>query len=260
MSWGRISGLVLRHLINWKRSLNRLTDTFWWPVVGLLVWGLFTVYAKDMLPSIVLWLLGALVFWIIIQRSQNEISVSLMDEIWSENLLNLFTTPLSFAEFLIGLMVVSVVKLALSIATIIITAFVLYQYNIFTLGFYFVPFTALLIVFGWTLGIVINSMIIRFGRDSEALAWTAIVAVQPFSCVFYPLSTLPKIAQEISLLLPSTYIFEGLRALVYSGSLPSFYLFMATLLSLVYFILSIFIFKRMFTLSKQTGLLARLME
>lgn len=256
----RVKGLVLRHLIYWRRSLNRLTDTFWWPVVSLLVWGLFTVFASEKFPAVALWLIGALIFWVVIQRCQNEISVPFMDEVWSENLLNLFATPLTFGEFLLGLMIVSIIKLAFSLATIIIAALILYHYNLFSIGLYVVPFIGTLIIFGWTIGIFINSAILRFGRDSEALAWTAIIAVQPFSCVFYPLSILPPLAQAVAVLLPSTYIFEGFRSLLYTGYLPNFYLFMAIFLSLIYFVVSFFVFRQTLIHSKEAGLLARLLD
>lgn len=260
MNANRIRGIVLRHLIYLTRSLNRLTDVFWWPMVSLLVWGLFTLYARERLPSITLWLLGALVLWIIVQRSQNEISVSLMDEVWSENLLNIFATPIKFSEFLVGILILSAIKLAVSTTMLIVTAYLLYQYNIFSLGFYLVPFFSVLLIFGWTLGIFINCLILRFGRDSEALAWTAIVAVQPFSCVFYPLSILPPFIQNVAVLLPSTYIFEGLRTIVYTGYLPFFNLIMAIGLSLIYFVISLFLFRRTLIRSRELGLLTRLVE
>ena len=260
MNINRIKGVVIRHIIYWTRSLNRLTDVFWWPMVSLLVWGLFTIYAREHVPLITSWLLGALVLWIIIQRSQNEISVCLMDEVWSENLLNLFSTPLTFGEFMIGILIVSMVKLAIVTAMLTATAYFLYQYNIFSLGYYLVPFMIILTVFGWTLGIVINSLILRFGRDAEALAWTAIVAVQPFSCVFYPLSILPGLIQKVAVLLPSTYIFEGLRSIIYTGYLPVFYLQMAATLSAVYFIGSLFLFRHTLTRSKELGLLTKLVD
>lgn len=260
MNTNRIKGIVLRHVMYWTRSLNRLTDVFWWPLVSLLVWGLFTIYAREHLPSITLWLLGALVLWIIIQRSQNEVSVSLMDEVWSENLLNLFSTPLTFGEFLVGILIVSVIKLLIVTLMLTGTAYILYQFNIFVLGYYTVPFIAILTVFGWTIGIVINSLILRFGRDAEALAWTAIVAVQPFSCVFYPLSVLPGFVQTVAVFLPSTYVFEGLRFIIYTGYVPGFYLLMAIGLCVIYFVASLFLFRYTLVRSKELGLLAKLVD
>ena len=37
----------------------------------------------------------------------------------------------------------------------------------------------------------------------------------PFSAVFYPITALPQWAQNISWCLPTTYIFEGMRILLY---------------------------------------------
>lgn len=260
MNTNRIKGIVLRHLIYWTRSLNRLTDVFWWPMVSLLVWGLFTVYARERLPLITDWLLGALILWIIIIRSQNEISVSLMDEVWSENLLNLFSTPLSFGEFLVGLLIVSIVKLFIAILMLVATAQLLFHYNIAILSYNIIPFFAVTIIFGWTLGIIINSLILRFGRDFEALAWTAIVAVQPFSCVFYPISVLPKVVQNVAIFLPSTYIFEALRSYIYTGYIAPFYFYMSLFLCLFYFAGSLFLFRFTLIKSKELGLLSKLTD
>lgn len=260
MNFLRVKGVVLRHLIYWVRSLNRLTDIFWWPLLTLLVWGLYTVYTRDRVPGITLFLLSGLVLWTIIQRAQYEISLSLMDDIWSENLLNIFATPLRFREFLLGLLLTSLVKLSVVVALMGTAAYFLYHYNLFIFGFHLLPFLVVLIIFGWTIGILVNSLIIRFGRDSEALAWTAVYLVQPLSCVFYPLSILPPFWQRWALLLPSTYIFEGMRSVVFSQTLPSFYFLMALFLSLLYFALSLFVFRYTLTKAKETGLLARLME
>lgn len=260
MNFLRIKGVVLRHLIYWTRSLNRLTDIFWWPFLTLLVWGLYTLYIRDQVANITLFLLSGLVLWTIIQRAQYEISLSLMDDIWNENLLNIFATPLRFREFLVGLLITSLVKLSVVIVLMGTSAYLLYRYNIFVFGFYLLPFIVVLIVFGWTIGILINSLIIRFGRDSEALAWTAVYIVQPLSCVFYPLAILPAFWQRVALLLPSTYIFEGMRSLIFTGEIASFYFLMALSLSFLYFVLSLFVFRYTLTRAKETGLLARLME
>lgn len=260
MDWTRVRAIVLKHLLYWTRSLNRLSDSFWWPVISLLVWGFFTFYVQDSLPLAVPLFLGGLVFWFALQRAQQEISILFMDEIWGENLLNLFTTPIKFSEYLAGLILTSLLKLVMSLTVMAVFALVLYHFNVFSLGFYFLPAVALLAVFGWTIGIFINSAILRFGRDSESLAWTLVFAVQPFSAVFYPLSSLPEAARYISYLLPSTYIFEGMRSLIFSGTLPSFYLLMGIMLDLVYFFLALLVFRYTFYKAKETGFLARLIE
>lgn len=260
MNATRVRALVLKNLLYWTRSLNRLSDTFWWPVISLLVWGFFTYYVKATLPLAVSLFLGGLVFWFALQRAQQEISILFMDEIWGENLLNLFTTPVKFSEYLAGLILTSFLKLVMSLSVMAVFALILYHFNVFSLGFYFLPGVAVLAVFGWTLGILINSAILRFGRDSESLAWTLVFAVQPFSAVFYPLSTLPEAARYIAYLLPPTYIFEGMRSIIFGGSSPPFYLWMAIFLDAVYLLLALLAFRHTFFKAKETGFLARLVE
>lgn len=256
----RVYAVVLKNLMYWTRSLNRLTDTFWWPLVSLLVWGFFTSYIGQTLPFAVAIFLGGLVFWFALQRSQQEVSILFMDEVWGGNLLNLFTTPLKFSEYLLSLIFSSFVKLLASLFAMAIFAYILYRFSVFSLGLYLLPFLAILAVFGWVLGILINSAILRFGRDSESLAWTLVFAVQPFSCVFYPLSVLPAMAKNVAYFLPPTYVFEGMRSIIFTGTLPGFYLWMSIFLDVVYLALALLAYRHTFYKAKETGFLARLME
>ena len=260
----RIYAIVLRHLYTWSRSLNKLTDAFWWPFVDLFTWGLMTVYISSRLQSpagnLVLLFLSSLILWTVIYRSQWEISMILNEEVWSRNLLNIFASPLTAWEFLTATVILSVIKLSAVLSFMAAIAWALYRYNLFALGLPLVPFVGLLCLFAWSLGLLINSFIIRFGRDSEALAWTAVFLIQPFSCVFYPLAFLPAWAQPVALMLPSTYIFEGLRSLLFTGIVPALYYWMALFLGLVYLLISLIVFKLMFEKAKGEGLLARLLD
>lgn len=263
MNLTRIYAVVLRHLYTWSRSLERLSDVFWFPLMDLFVWGFFTLYlssGRTALVNPVLLIISGLILWTVVYRSQYEISVSLAEEIWSQNLLNLFASPLSIWEFITATGLLSLLKLIIVLFLMSIMAFVLYSYNALSLGFVAIPFVLVLAVFGFLVGVSVNAVILRFGKNAQALAWTAVFAFQPFSCIFYPLSILPGWAQNISLLLPTTYVFEGMRTLIFTGQLPIFYLLMAILLDLLYLILSLVFFKRMFEKAKDLGLLSRLSE
>jgi ABC-2 type transport system permease protein len=56
----------------------------------------------------------------------------------------------------------------------------------------------------------------------------------PISCVYYPVSTLPQWLQHASWALPSTYVFEGMRAVLFSGIVRTDYLFTALSLDILY--------------------------
>ena len=58
--WLRISAIVMRYFFLHRRSVARVMEIFFWPVMNLLVWGFVTHYLKELaLPKTVLFLLGS---------------------------------------------------------------------------------------------------------------------------------------------------------------------------------------------------------
>lgn len=104
------------------------------------------------------------------------------------------------------------------------------------------------------LGFIVSALIIRFGHTIQALAWVGLSILAPFSAIYYPVSILPKWMQYISLLLPPTYIFEGMREIINKGSLLPEKLFTSFVLNIIYLILSIWFFIFMFNKSRKLGL------
>jgi len=66
-------------------------------------------------------------------------------------------------------------------------------------------------------GMCTMAVILRFGHAAEALIWGTPFLLQPISAVFYPLAVLPRWLQTIARLLPSTHVFEGMRATLETG-------------------------------------------
>ncbi|MBI4410995.1 MAG: ABC transporter permease, partial [Deltaproteobacteria bacterium] len=90
------------------------------------------------------------------------------------------------------------------------------------------------------------------------LIWGIPFLVQPISAIFYPLSVLPPPVQVVSRLLPSTYVFEGMRAVIRDGTMPFHDILIAFGLNLVYFLLAGLFFKWMYAKSRDSGRLGRL--
>ena len=61
------------------------------------------------------------------------------------------------------------------------------------------------------------SLILRHGAGAEALAWSVLFGLTPFSAVFYPVAVLPAALRPIALALPSAHVFEGMRAVLLQG-------------------------------------------
>ena len=64
--------------------------------------------------------------------------------------------------------------------------------------------------------------------------------------------------QCIAMLFPSTHVFEGMRYVIANGSVPTFNLIMAFALNIIYFILVMIFFNKMFSRIKEKGLLLKL--
>lgn len=222
MSFHRINALLLRHLYLYKRSLPRLMDLFFWPVLDLLLWGFMSAYLSGLKlanVNIATVLLGAVIFWSLLNQSQHAVATAFLEEVWEKNLLNIFVTPLSVGEFVASTALVGLIRIFLVSAVTGVCAFLLYRFDLLRFGLLLVPFLFNLLLFGWSLGIFVTAIILRYGTSAQVLAFGIVFLVQPFSAVFYPVSVLPPLARSVAYLLPSTYVFEGMRAAVGAGAI-----------------------------------------
>ncbi|MES2087618.1 MAG: ABC transporter permease [Patescibacteria group bacterium] len=236
-------------------------DIFYWPVMEILIWGFLSVYIDKLQLgglNVVTVLLGAIVFWVLLDQSQKAVSIAFLEEVWEKNLLNIFVTPLTVSEFLTSTIFVGLIRIILAALVMIPLAFFLYSFNLFTLGLYLIPFVAILLLFGWTLGLFSTAVILRFGTSAQIFAWGFIVLIQPFSAVFYPVSALPKFLQPLAYMIPSTYVFEGMRHVIALGTLPLRDLAFGFGSTLFYAVLVVWFFATMFAQVKRTGRLLKL--
>jgi len=261
MRWHRINGLMMRHLYLYKRSVPRLMDIFYWPVMELLLWGFISAFISKLNVggfNAVTVLLGAVIFWDLLSQSQRAVSVAFLEEVWERNFLNIFVTPLRVSEFLASTFILAAVRIVLVGAVMAAIAFFFYRFNLLTFGFTLIPFMLNLLVFGSVLGLFTTAIILRYGTSAQVLAFGFIMLIQPFTAVFYPVSILPPVIQSLAYLLPSTYVFEGMRAVIATGQF-SYPLFMGALgTNVVYAIVITWFFYRMFAYVKRTGKLLKL--
>ena len=261
MNPGRIKALVIRHLYLYQRSIPRLMDIFFWPVVDILTWGFLTVYLQKVslnglnLASI---LLGAITFWLIIQMFQQAATVTFLEDVWEKNFLNIFVAPVTVSEFLTATAILALIRIILVMIVISIVSILLYHFSIFSIGIYFVPFIVILMLFAFAIALFNMAIILRYGTSAQTLAFGLIFIFQPFSAVFYPVAALPAVVHPISYLLPSTYVFEGMRELVNYGTVATTDIYYGLILSLCYVVLMIIFFSRMFARVRIQGRLLKM--
>ncbi len=258
----RIYAMFLRYLYLHQRSLPRNLEIIFWPVMDLLVWGFVTLYLQKITSSaaggIVVFLIGAMIFWDILYRAQQTISIPFMEDQWARNTLNLLISPLRFWEWMTAMICYGIVKITVIIAVLAVLAWQFYHYSIGSLGFSLLPLIANLLLFGWALGIFTTGLLLFWGHTAEALIWGIPFLIQPFSAVFYPMSVLPAWLQPVSRMLPSTYVFEGMREVIQNGTLDPALCWSAFGLNFVYLCLAGFSLRGMLVKARQSGRLSRL--
>ncbi len=261
MSIQRVYTIFLRQMFLIRRSFHRLLGIFYWSVLELFLWGFLTAYltgiGKDRFSFITV-VIGTVILWNFLNRVQQGVAISFLEDIWSRNFLNLFGSPLRLNEYIGGLILVSIVSSVVSIIVMTAIAWFLFSYNLFQFGFLMIPFIFILFFFGLALGLYTTAMILRFGPSSEILAWSIPALIPPFSGVFYPVATLPVWIQYIAYVIPSSYIFEGMRAVVLSGVFETHLLLFAAGLSLLYTAIAFYLVHRSYRYVLRNGLITRI--
>ena len=217
----RIIALLIRYQNIALGSMPRLISIFYWPTVQILFWGFFTNYFYQ-INEFNIWsslnvILSAVVLWDVLFRSQLGLSMSFFEELWSRNLPNLFITPIKDYEIILGLLLISFLRTILGLTPAIFFANYFFNFHLFELGLYLIFFFFNLTLIGWSIGLFVSALVLRHGQSFEELAWAIIFIVLPFSCVYYPLSSLPEIMQNFSSIFPTTMIFEEMRSLIFNS-------------------------------------------
>ncbi|MBI1774898.1 MAG: ABC transporter permease [Proteobacteria bacterium] len=216
----RVGAMVLRHLYLLRGSWVRLAELAYWPLMQMVVWGFITQFFmtnSNWVAQATGVLLAAALLWDVLFRSQLGVSMSFLEELWSRNLGNLFVTPLKPYEFGISLLVMSVIRTLLGMLPAALLAIPLYHYSVFTLGLPLIAFFSCLMAMGWSIGLAVSGLVLRYGMGAESLAWVTIFAFAPVSGVYYPISVLPGWLQYVAWATPSAYVFEGMRAVLFQN-------------------------------------------
>ncbi len=257
----RIKAVILRHTYESRRNMDRITDMVYWPVLDIIVWGFFTIYlgrGNHLQPGMISFMLGAVILWGLFFAFQRDMAVGFLDELWSRNLVNLFSTPLSVSEYMTGLIAVNVVKAMVGMTTAALIAWVFYAFDIFPKLPAFLPFMLNLVLFALALGIIITGLIFRYTTKIQGLAWSFAGLLMPLSCVLYPLKSLPSYLRPIAWILPTTHSFEGMRQVLAGGGFSADHFVWGLALNVGYFIFAIAFFRWIFESARSRGLLVKL--
>lgn len=250
--------MVLRNWFLIRRSWPRLLELCYWPTVQLLVWGFMSQFLRGQggwVASTVSVLVAAVLLWEVLVRTQIGMSITFLEELWSRNLGNLFVSPLRAWEWVVSLVLMGLARVLIGLAPPVVIAAVMFDYNLFSLGLPLAAFFANLMMLGVSVGLLTSGIILRHGLGAEMLAWMAVFMLAPLSAIYYPVSALPSWVQPVALALPTSHVFEGMRAAIGGAGLDWGHLMAAVLLNLLYLALGALYFLLAFRNARQRGAL-----
>ena len=252
----RIAAMMLRYWYLLRSSWPRLLDLVYWPTVQMVTWGFLQFYIASNAGFFARaggTFIGAVLLWDILFRGQLGFSISFLEEMWSRNIGNLMMSPLRPFEFMTALMVMSVVRLSIGAVPVTFLAIAFFGFNLYGLGFALVAFFLNLMLTSWAIGIFVSGLILRNGMGAENLAWSIMFLFMPLTCVYYPVTTLPLWLQHVAWLLPPTYVFEGMRALVIDKVFRPDLMIDALALNVVLFAAGAFAFAKLLQSARRQG-------
>lgn len=259
MSFRRSYAIVLRIFYLMRGSFTRVFPLFAWAAIDIILWGFITRYLDTVQSTFnfVSTLLGAVLLWDFFTRSMFGISTSFFEDVWSRNFLNIFATPLRISEYLVGLVAASMLTSFLGLVIMLALATFVFGLWIFSYGVLVVVIVLGLFLFGIAFGIFAIGIVLRLGPAAEWFIWPMPAVLAPIAAVFYPVSALPIWLQPLARLLPASYLFEALRALVARHTVPMDQLWIGCVLATVYVVLASWFFRGMYLHAVRTGLVAR---
>jgi ABC-2 type transport system permease protein len=263
MKLSRIFAIFIRQVYLIKSNPTRLVGLFLWVVLDIVQWGFISKYLGILggaTFSFATAVLGAVILWELMARIQTGIMTAFMEDIWSNNFINYFASPLKISEYVAGLVLTSMTTGVISFLLMLLIAGLGFGYHFFQIGLFLLPFIIILFIFGMAMGIFVSAAVFRLGPSAEWMAWPIPWLLSIFSGVFYPLSTLPGPLLAFAKIIPASYVFESLRSILagngFSPVLAS-NLLTGAILAVAYLLLMYFFFIRIYRRNLRNGSIAR---
>ena len=194
LSMRRIQAMVLRYWYLLMSSWPRLLELIYWPALQIITWGFLQSYIAQndsFFARAGGTLIGAVILWDILFRGQLGFSISFLEEMWARNLGNLMMSPLKPIEFLISLMIMSLIRLAIGVIPMTLLALFFFDFNFYAIGLPLIAFFCNLIFTSWSVGIFVSGLVLRNGLGAESIVWTLMFGLMPLACIYYPVTVLP---------------------------------------------------------------------
>lgn len=217
LRWHRVRAVVRRHVLVQTRNPGHWFLLLVLPVVDALLFSSIGVAFGETDRAVEILVVGILLFHVIWQLTLAG-SLGFLEEVWSRNVLNLWTTPLTESEYGVALLVIGFARALVSMGLVGLVAAGLYSVDPTGAGWVLAVGAATLMIFGWAVALLVIGLVLQFGETAEVFSWGTLVLLMPLSGIFYPPEALPGVLQPLAQVIPLTRIFEATRRSLVDGT------------------------------------------
>jgi len=231
-----------------------LADMMYWPFLDIAVLGYLAIWMYRDGSAAAPTLITTVVLWQALVQANFAISKNALQELYTNNLVSLFATPITIREWLTASAVMSAFVACFVLMLCNFFATLLFGYNAASLGWLLVPIMLNLYLYGLALGTFVTALLFYFGIRSQTLVYMLGWLFGLVSGAYYPTDILPVWLRVIAHALPLTYVFDVVRNpdagfISVAGGLT-----IATVLNIIYFIAALKLLEHLFNKSLERGL------
>jgi ABC-type polysaccharide/polyol phosphate export permease len=239
-----------------KRNPYRLFGIFFVPIIDIILYYYLVISIDENVGSnsLLFAFISSIIFWSFFSKITSSISGEFIDDATSKSIRSIIISPVSERDLILGLFFSAIIKVII-IAFISFSILQLFLGSIL-LSFNWMAWFLILVLFGWSVGILIAGAVFVFGERVGVLGMYVNLLVQPLSCVFYRRDVLPEPLKMLSYLFPSSYVFESIRSNLEGDKSKD--LLLPLFLSIAFLLISFFLFGYFLNYSKRNGMITKI--
>jgi len=244
---------MLRHLVQLPQDVNQWTSIIFWPLLNITLFGMTGSWLHGSSQAALFALVSGVSLWQLVIRTNFGISLGFLQEILSQNVTNLFSSPLTIAEWMCAMVFNGIILGSLTLAFCIAVVWLLFGFNMLALSPFIWYTSTQLFLAGTGVGFLGASLLMLWGTKVQTIIFMVGVAAAPLSGAFYPIPMLPHGLQYIAYALPFAHIFHGLYTYIQEGTWSIANIGYATMCNAALLGIAISCFIASFYASKNTG-------
>lgn len=252
----RFAALVTHFLYSVKRSPYRLFEILFHLSIEILYFGLLSRFIEktnSMYIYVSTGIVVGMVFIAFFTRVVQENLAQLFDDMGTKNMRHLLIAPVAITDIALASVVASFIKLLVSFVVLAILLIFAFPSFFSVLTVFSLIWITVIVLFASGVSLCITGFMFLFGERIHFVGWVTATVVTVLSCVVYARSLLPQPLFAISFALPTSYVFESIRATFLKGSFSGDGLLIGFILSVVYCVFGVWVMHALFNVARKTG-------